>query len=59
MVGGGAARSGEILLEPARAEVAGRALPPIRDKLLIVHAALGEDAGLVGAGILALERGDV
>ena len=59
VVGGGAARSGEILLEPARAEVAERALPPIRENLLIVHAALGEDAGLVGAGILALERGDV
>ena len=59
VVGGGAARAGEILLEPARAEVAERALPPIREGLLIVHAALGEDAGLVGAGILALERGEV
>ncbi|MFL5912514.1 MAG: ROK family protein [Gaiellaceae bacterium] len=59
VVGGGAARSGEILLEPARAEVAERALPPIHEDLLIVHAALGEDAGLVGAGILAHERGDV
>src|SRR3954447_3545650 len=58
-VGRGAGRSGEILLEPARAEVAQRVLPPIREHLLIVHAALGEDAGLVGAGILALERGDV
>lgn len=59
VVGGGAARAGEMLLEPARGVVAQLALPPCREGLLIVHAAFGEDAGMIGAGVLALERGDV
>ena len=58
VVGGGAARTGEMLLEPARGVVAARALPPVRDGLLIVHAAFDADAGMVGAGVLALSRGD-
>jgi len=56
VVGGGAVAAGELLLGPARqaaeARVMGRAnrrLPPI------VPARLGNDAGLVGAGLLALE----
>jgi glucokinase len=59
VVGGGAARAGEMLLEPARAVVAERALPPARENLLIVHAAFDADAGMIGAGVLALEQGDV
>jgi glucokinase len=54
VVGGGASRAGEYLLEPTRAalkeslEGAGfRSLPPV------VTAALGEDAGLVGAALAA------
>jgi glucokinase len=59
IVGGGAIRAGEMLLEPARAVVAERALPPSREGVRIVAAELGEEAGLVGAGILALEDGRV
>jgi glucokinase len=59
VVGGGAARAGEMLLEPARAVVADLALPPCREGLLIVHAAFGEDAGMIGAGALALAGGDL
>jgi glucokinase len=59
VVGGGAGRAGEMLLEPARAVVAERALPPCREGLLIVAAAFGADAGMVGAGALALARGEV
>jgi glucokinase len=59
VVGGGAARSGEMLLEPARAVVAERALPPCREGLLIVAAAFGADAGMIGAGSFALARGEV
>ena len=56
VIGGGASRAGEFLLEPTRLsmkeslEGAGfRLLPPV------VPAALGEDAGLVGAGLAAAE----
>src|SRR5204863_7705124 len=58
VVGGGAARTGEMLLGPARAVVAERALPPCREGLLIVHAAFDADAGMMGAGLLALSSGD-
>jgi len=57
VVGGGAARGGEMLLEPARREVAERALPPCR-RVRIVHAAFGGDSGMIGAGALALAEGD-
>jgi glucokinase len=59
VIGGGAARAGEMLLEPARAVVAEQALPPSRDGLLIVHAKFNAEAGMIGAGVLALARGDV
>lgn len=54
VVGGGAMQAGELLLAPARAAFAerlmgraSRTMPPI------VPAALGDDAGLVGAALLA------
>src|SRR3954469_2615120 len=59
VIGGGAARAGEMLLEPARRVVAEQALPPDREGLLIVHAAFGADAGMIGAGALALSDGEV
>jgi glucokinase len=53
VVGGGVSEEGERLLEPARAELArrfeGQVAPPI-----LVSAALGNDAGVVGAAHLAL-----
>jgi glucokinase len=54
VVGGGVIAAGELLLEPARAEVAARALPPMRDHARIVPAHFGVEAGMVGAGALAL-----
>jgi glucokinase len=59
VVGGGAIAAGELLLESAREEVAARALPPLAAGVSIVAAELGAEAGLVGAGILALEEGRV
>jgi glucokinase len=56
VVGGGAMQAGELLLGPARESAAShllgrskRSLPPI------APAALGDDAGVVGAALLALE----
>ena len=57
VIGGGAAAAGNLLLDPAREVVAQRALRPGRDSVRIVPAALGEQAGVVGAGLFALEGG--
>jgi glucokinase len=55
VVGGGFAAAGDLLLEPARAVVAERALAPSRDQVRIVGAELGAEAGLVGAALVAYE----
>jgi glucokinase len=55
VVGGGVMAAGELLLAPARAEMAARALPPNRDLVRVVAARFGPEAGLVGAGALALD----
>lgn len=55
IVGGGVMAAGDLLLEPARAVVAERALRVGRERARIVPAALGEDAGMIGAATLALE----
>ncbi len=56
IVGGGVADIGEVLLGPARAELErrfeGQAPPP-----RVVPAALGNDAGMIGAALLARQNG--
>ena len=59
VIGGGAIAGGELLLEPARRAVAERALAPSRDQVRIVPAHFGDEAGMVGAAIMALEEGQV
>jgi glucokinase len=54
VIGGGAAAAGELLLAPARRVLARRALRPARDEVSVVPAALGPDAGVIGAAALAL-----
>jgi glucokinase len=56
VIGGGVLAAGELLLEPTRAEVAARALPPTRDHVRIVPAHFGAEAGMIGAGALALDH---
>jgi glucokinase len=56
VIGGGVIGAGELLLAPARAEVARRALPPSRDEVRIVAARFGVEAGMIGAAVYALER---
>ncbi len=53
VIGGGVMAAGDLLLDPARAVVAERALRPARDEVRIVTAAFGVEAGMVGAGALA------
>jgi glucokinase len=57
VIGGGASRAGDLLLDPARRVVAERALRPSRDSARIVPATLGELAGVVGAAVFAREEG--
>ncbi|HEY3070157.1 MAG TPA: ROK family protein [Gaiellaceae bacterium] len=55
VLGGGFARAGDLLFEPARRVVAERALAPARDLVRIVPALLGVEAGLIGAGLVGFE----
>lgn len=55
VVGGGVIAAGELLLAPARAVVARRALPPSRDHVRIVAARFGVEAGMIGAAAMALD----
>ena len=55
VVGGGVMAAGELLLGPARAVVAERALAPSRDAVRIVATAFGAEAGMIGAAALALD----
>jgi glucokinase len=55
VLGGGALAAGELLLAPAREVVAERALPPVREMVSIVPAAFGDEAGMLGAALLALD----
>ena len=52
VVGGGVIKAGDLLLDPARAEVRARALNPM-NKTPILEATLGPDAGMIGAAALA------
>jgi glucokinase len=59
VVGGGVVEgAGDLLLDPARAELRERALPPM-NRVEVKSAELGSDAGMVGAAAMAMtERGD-
>jgi glucokinase len=52
-VGGGAARAGDLILEPARKEVRLRAMSPGCDLVEIKPATLGARSGVLGAAALA------
>jgi glucokinase len=54
-IGGGFARAGDLLFEPARKVVAETALLPAREQVKIVPALLGVEAGLIGAGLVGFE----
>jgi glucokinase len=58
VIGGGVVAAGELLLEPARAELRSRALPPARDRVAVVVARFGEESGMLGAAVLARDAID-
>jgi len=55
IVGGGVAELGELLLDPARQVVRERAFPVSTRAVRIVPAELGDEAGVLGAAVFALE----
>lgn len=55
VIGGAVAGAGPLLLEPARKETRRRAFPGATERLKIVRAKLGEEAGLLGAAAPFLE----
>ena len=55
VVGGGVIAAGDMLLEPARTVVRERALPPSRDVVSLVPARFGEESGMLGAAVFAMD----
>ncbi len=55
LLGGGVMAAGELILDPARDELRRRALPP-QNEVPVRLAALGADAGMIGAATLAREE---
>jgi glucokinase len=57
VIGGGAVAAGDLLLDPAREVAAERVLPPGREPPPIVQTSFGDESGMLGAALLALEGG--
>jgi glucokinase len=55
VLGGGFSQARDLFLEPALESMREEALPPGRDRVRVVPALLGPDAGLVGAAFVGLE----
>lgn len=55
VIGGGVAKAGELVFDPIRRTIASRTSKVFHEKLLIVPAALGNDAGIIGSAALAEE----
>ena len=56
VIGGGVIAVGDLLLEPAREELRSRALTPM-NRIPVVAAELGPEAGMIGAATMALLEG--
>jgi glucokinase len=56
VLGGGAMAAGDFLIQPARDEMMRRALPPGRDLVKVVRANFRDEAGMLGAAVLAFDE---
>jgi glucokinase len=56
IVSGSVARIGDLLLDPVRQMVKDKTFTLMVRKLKIVQGCLGEDAGLIGAAVYALDQ---
>jgi glucokinase len=55
VLGGGVARAGDLIFEPIQRTIQNRCEKTFWEKLEVVPATLGNDAGIIGAATLALE----
>ena len=53
--GGGVARAGELLFTPLKRHLFAQLSGPFKDHLMVLPAAFGHEAGIIGAAALALE----
>ncbi|MDQ7779309.1 MAG: ROK family protein [Planctomycetota bacterium] len=53
VIGGGLGQAGAVVLDPIRRSALGNILPPLRKKVKIVPARLGNSAGIIGAAAWA------
>lgn len=56
VIGGGIAKAGDLLMNSIRATVKRRAMPVAREKVQIKFSKLGNDAGILGAAALIINR---
>jgi len=59
VIGGGVANAGNLIFSPIRREIRQRTLALFHENLRVVPAALGNDAGIIGNAILALEAAEL
>lgn len=55
VIGGGVAQAGDVLFQPIIREIRNRTLALFHEKLRVIPATLGNDAGIIGNAALALE----
>lgn len=56
VLGGGISKAGDLIIVPLLEEIKKRAFAPYTRSLKVVTAKLGEWAGVIGAGVLAVEK---
>lgn len=54
ILGGGVANAGELIFDPVRRVLRERTMPVFYEKLQVLAAALGTDAGMIGCGAMSL-----
>ena len=59
VIGGGVAKAGDLLFNPIRREIRQRTQALFHENLRVVPAALGNDAGIIGNAMLALEAAEI
>ena len=59
VIGGGVANAGDLLFNPIRREIRLRTQALFHENLRVVPAALGNDAGIIGNAMLALEAAEI
>ncbi|WP_193211793.1 ROK family protein [Luteolibacter marinus] len=59
IIGGGVAKAGDILFNPLTAHLYSQLSPTFKERLMILPARFGNEAGMVGAAALALEESGV